>query len=683
MKKYFIIVSLLTLGCVQLRAQADREKIQTVEDVCRAYPETVKSLFEALNPDYPGLEKVKTACREGKLPEACKYLLDYYGKSKRIVPKEKLPPISQRTNAAADTILRDTYTFQEVKGTVPRLPNGHLKWTHNGPKDDIEWAWALNRHYPVRDLLLAYAETGNPDYVRYIDSFVKSWIICSWPYPAAKSNTAMWRGLEVSFREKVWDSVFYELWNTGQISQATQILILAALPSHAHYARNFHAGGNWLTMEMSGLATVAGAWPEFREAPQWMDYSVGTMVAGMKEQVYPDGVQTELTSSYHQVALSNFNLFAGLCKASGISLPEYYRRTVKDMWNYLAWTIRPDGFGLLNNDADLVYNRGPILEAAGKYRCPEWTYIASNGADGTKPDTGPSCFFLWAGHLISRSGYDSQAHWSFFDIGPWGSGHQHNDKLHLSVSAYGRDLLIDAGRFAYRGEVAQKFRAYATGSQGHNLILVDGKGQDRGTAVATAPVNGKDFLIAENFDYGSGTFDRFADTEGSFSHTRSVMYIRNRFWIVADRLKTDRPRRIETLWHWHPACKVSILNNGSAASGNEYGNLTIIPVGEQPWETELITGQEDPVQGWYSRVYNTYEPNTTSVFSTNLAADDLFVWLLYPSGKSAPAGIEATILSKRDDSVSIRISEPGTGEWIIRLPFLNREDIEYTFTVEN
>jgi hypothetical protein len=388
----------------------------------------------------------------------------------------------------------------------------------------------------------------------------------------------------------------------------------------------------------------------------------------------------ELTSSYHQVALYNFELFANLCKASGIALPEYYIRTLEDMWNYLAWSIRPDGFGLLNNDADLLYNRDLILEKADEYRRPEWAYIVSNAEKGICPATGPSCFFPWAGQLISRSGYDQNAHWSFFDMGPWGSGHQHNDKLHLSVSAFGRGLLVDAGRFAYRGNVAQKFRAYALGSQGHNLVLVDGKGQDRGQPVATAPVDEKDYLIERDFDYGSGTFDNFTDTEGVFRHTRSVMYVRNGFWIVADKLETDRSRKIETLWHWHPTCKVHFLKNGSAASENEYGNLIIIPVGKQKWKTEQITGQETPVQGWYSKWYNTYEPNITSVFSAELFSSDIFVWILWPSEKKAAGNIiKATLLSKQDNSVTVRIKDAGKGEWVIRIPFRDKNNISFSF----
>jgi hypothetical protein len=231
-------------------------------------------IFQNLNLDYKGLEKVKKAYSKMVTYQACVLLLEYYQTSnsaKRL--KKEQPLFSQKTTSAADSITNDIFTFQNVAGKVPRLEDGHLKWSHNGPEDDIEWAWALNRHYPVAYLLPHYFETGNPDYAKYIDSFTKDWIIQSWPYPAVKSSTAMWRGLEVSFRVKTWAQVFFGLMNTDFISPATKLLILSSLPDHAHYARYFHAQNNWLTMEISGLATVATAWPEFKQAEEWLNYS--------------------------------------------------------------------------------------------------------------------------------------------------------------------------------------------------------------------------------------------------------------------------------------------------------------------------------------------------------------------------------------------------------------------------
>lgn len=666
----------LSLFIFQLTgAQTNWQKIQSVEEVCQAYPDQINSLFQHINLDYPGLQEVKKAYESNNIPQACKSLLKYYSTSNRI--RKDLPAASTQTTTQADSILHDIYTFQTVAGQVPRLGDGHLKWAHNGPEDDIEWAWALNRHYPVRDLVNDYLKTGNPEYVRYIDMFIKDWITSSWPYPAKKSNTAMWRGLEVSFRVKTWATVFFDLWNTNLISPATRLLLLSSLPDHAHYARNFHAQGNWLTMEISGLATVASSWPEFKESKAWMDYAIQTMVASMKDQVYPDGVQTELTSSYHYVALSNFNLFAEICRKNNVPLPDYYSRTLEDMWNYLAKTMRPDGFGLLNNDADLLDNRAIVIEAAKTYKRADWTYIATNGKEGVKPNTQPSCVFPYAGQLISRSDFGPDAQWSFFDIGPWGSGHQHNDKLHISVFAYGHDLLVDGGRFAYRGEVAKKFRNYATGSYGHNVILVDGQGQADGPKVAEKEIGKTLYDIKPGFDYGSGTFDKFNNTEGQFIHTRSVVYVRGKFWVVADQVKTDRPRNIEVLWHWHPSNQVQVLKSGVVSTQNKRGNLKIIPVGRSSeWKINQVKGQETPsVQAWYSPVYNTFEPNPTTIYSKRVRVDETLVWVLWPSEGKAPQ-VQTQILSQDEHSVLVRITETGKESWVVRIPYMDSKTVE-------
>jgi hypothetical protein len=676
MKKLFAgLILLLTIPIV-ISAQPRWQEITSVEQVCATYPDQVKSIFENLNLDTPGLEKVKKAYEKGNMVIAGQLLLKYYEKSataKRLHREQ--PKISTLRDSEADSSLMDTYTFQNVAGRVPRLPDGHLKWSHNGPEDDIEWAWALNRHYPVNGLLSAWFKTGNPEYAKYIDQFVKDWIIQSWPYPAKKSSTAMWRGLEVSFRVKVWAQVFYGLTGTNYISQATKLLILSSLPDHAHYARQFHAQNNWLTMEISGLATVATAWPEFKQSGEWLEYAIKTMTESMKGQVYADGAQTELTSSYHIVALSNFRLFKRLCEDAGKSLPSFYNETLGKMYNYLALTIRPDGYGLLNNDADLMNNREMLLRAAGEYQREDWKYIVSGGTSGTVPENGPSFLLPWAGHFISRSGYNQDSHWSFFDIGPWGSGHQHNDKLNLTIYAYGRELLVDCGRFAYRGEVADKFRKYATGSFSHNVLLIDGKGQGPGPLETPTPVADRDYRIkglkdsgeTGSYDVATGSFSNFRDLEGKCKHTRTMYYSRGNFWVVVDQVATDRPREIAALWHWHPDCKVQVDGN-KAYTANDRGNLQIIPVGSQNWEVNIIKGQEKPeIQGWYSPEYNQYVPSPASVYTTRIESNATFVWVLFPAEKPGTA-IQTEIVSANNQEMKIRVTTKNGQEWVVSVP---------------
>lgn len=663
-----LLSAVLLFLFVPAPAQTGWENIRTAEQACQAWPEQMKTIFQNLDLNYNGLEKVKAAWERKDLPAACSELLAYYQTSKvALARKKELPQVTQKTNARADPILQNIFTFQRVTGQVPVTESGHLDWNCTGPEDDIEWAWALNRHYPLNDLLDVYLKTGNPVYARYASHFIADWVLQSLPYPAKRSSTALWRGLEVSFRVKVWAAYFYTFTGTDYLSPATRLLILSSLPAHAHYARNFHAQNNWLTMEMSGLATLATSWPEWKESKSWLDYSIGAMTESLKEQVYPDGAQTELTSHYHRTALSNFALFEKICDQAGVRLPGSYTKTVEAMRGYLAWTMRPSGYGILNNDGDLDYTRDETLRYANEYGRGDWTYIATNGKTGTKPRQGPSVAFPWAGQLISRSGYGKNAQWSFFDIGPWGSGHQHNDKLHLSVSAWGRDLLVDAGRFAYRGEVAAKFRKYALGSQSHNVILIDGKGQGPGPLLAKKAIPAGDLRIRENGDYARGAFSDFADIEGSCKHTRTVTYERGKYWIVLDQIHTDRPRKVDVLWHWHPDCKVE-RDGQRVFTTNKKGNLQVIPAGPQNWTVTQVRGQESPeIQGWYSEAYNAFEASTASVWSTQIETDSRFVWLLYPSKKKCPP-VRIDITGETDTELRVRIRDDKNGEWFYVIP---------------
>lgn len=667
----FLFLSVLLLILPQYAtAQKIWKEIITVEDLYNSYPQTILGMLSQYNLDYPGLEKVKIAYNNENMVEASYQLLAYYKNGGMAADlRKELPRISQRSHATTDTILNNVFIVQNVRGKVPFGADGHRNWYYKGPNNDKEWAWLSNRHSQLYRVFNTYLETGNPKYAEYIDQFLRDFIIKSMPYPKVKSYTSVWRGLEVSFRAKVWPKIFYGLLASEYLSPATQLLILASLPDHAHYNRNFHSENNWLTMEISALATIAAYFPEFKASTEWMDYAITTMVQSMKNQVYPDGVQTELSSHYHNVALKNFELFKDICDKANRKLPEFYNQTIEDMYRYISHMVRPSGHRLLNNDGDRGSDRNYILEGAKKFDHPDWEYIATNGQSGQEPTDGPSYFYPWAGHFVSRSGFDANAHWSFFDMGPWGSSHQNSDKLHLSVSAFGKDFLVDAGRFAYTGEVAEKFRPYAQSSAGHNLILIDGKGQEKGPKMAEKPIENNQYKLDEDFDYASSSYDKFIDIEGTINHNRTVFYVRNQFWVVVDRITTDRPRKIDALWHWHPD---NIVEKGKniVKTNNAHGNLAIIPVGKKKLDLEFIKGQESPnIQGWYSPEYNIFSPNVTSKYSYSITGNSTLVWLLQPSDNEMPK-VKANIISETDKEIKLMVKLQKE-KWQLNIPFNN------------
>ena len=643
----------------------------TVHWVCQTYPDRVKALLDSLDLARPGLEKVRAAAESGDLEQASIALLDYYrtGTSGRWLRTEPVKSSAAR-HEAGDAILNDTFTFYEQTDRVPRRSDGGWDWTYAGPTGDRQWAMALNRHFHIVTLLEAYRATGNAAYAARLDEHIRDWVVDSLPYPAKANANLYWGGLEISFRAKAWTKAFYGLQDCPQFTPAGRLLMLTSLPEHADHLRRFHRpNNNWTTMELSGLATLAAAFPEFKGSAEWLKYSGDTLADQLEHQIYPDGAQHELTSSYHHVALRNFELFADLCRDADLPLPKSYRAGIEKLWNYLAWSMRPDGFGPLNNDSDLTSYRAGVTKAAEVFKRPDWIYIASNGKDGQKPDRGPSIIFPWAGQAVFRSGWDPEATWAFFDIGPWGAAHQHNDKLHLSLVAYGRDFLVDSGRFNYVSGEGSWRTSYAQASVSHNVVLIDGHGQSPGPKTTTQPTSEADYAVGGDLEFARSSCDHFDKLAGSASHRRVVVHLPSSIVLVADRIETDRPRRIEALWHWHPDCTVAIEGESVASTDAGKANLRLAPLAPFKWTIELVKGQKTPqIQGWYSPRYNEWMPATAAVISAQVEGNVAFAWVLVPAPGAAPQ-VTGEILSSTDEAIDLRV-HVGSGEAMrVRIPW--------------
>ena len=360
-----ILFSLICFSLNTLIGQKAWPSISSTEDLYANHEGLLLHLFDELNLDYPGLEKVKQSFKAGKIVKAGDYLLDYFetnGYANHL--RKEQPTRSNQTVAAADTILKDVFTIQEVKAKVPYGEDGHRDWYYKGPNNDREWAWLSNRHQQLNQVLTTYFKTGNPKYAIYIDLFLRDFILKSQPYPEKKTRGSIWRGLEVSFRAKVWPRVFYSLINSEYLSDATKLLILSSLPDHGDYNRKYHAAGNWLTMELSGLTSIATNFPEYKRSEKWFAYAAEKMAESMVDQVYPDGVQKELTAHYHYVALKNFEEFKNTCDLVNKQVSDAYLQTLQRMYDYAAKSIRPSGYIALNNDSDLMYNRDNVLRGA-------------------------------------------------------------------------------------------------------------------------------------------------------------------------------------------------------------------------------------------------------------------------------------------------------------------------------
>src|SRR5690625_909340 len=156
-------------------------KPTNLEALYKEHPEIIYNLFNRLDLNLPGMEKVKSHVDQKEWIAACETLADYYKRKStghylwfqqkgcsKIKPQIKI----------ANDVLRNVFTFQEITSKQPeRLDKGGINWNYLGPKEDKEWGYFLNRHGFFNDLLNAYKCTGHAAYAKKFNDLVIDWVL--------------------------------------------------------------------------------------------------------------------------------------------------------------------------------------------------------------------------------------------------------------------------------------------------------------------------------------------------------------------------------------------------------------------------------------------------------------------------------------------------------------------------
>jgi heparan-sulfate lyase len=235
-------------------------------------------------------------------------------------------PAARADLARADQALRHQFSSIGYSHQFGDVIDWHFdKTAEPGSKfaPNNEWTWQLNRHAEWIALARAYRETHDEKYAREFVAQMLGWVKdCPMPADAANGPRSAWRTIETGIRAaQIWPELWYTFLRSPAMTDDALLTFLKAYLDHAHHLMSFHTTGNWLAMEGNGLYYVGVLFPEFRDTPQWRATAGKWIYDEMNNQVYPDGVQVELSSGYHHVSLDNFLSVYKIARLNGTELP--------------------------------------------------------------------------------------------------------------------------------------------------------------------------------------------------------------------------------------------------------------------------------------------------------------------------------------------------------------------------
>lgn len=607
-----------------------------------------RDLLAELNLKYPGLEAVAGAIARNEQGAARHALAEYYRHRTKPVyyfalgqkadPKPAHPDVSD-----AERAMRHEFVSIGYPHTFGPAIDWHYDVTRESgskyaPND--EWTFQLNRHAEWLALSRAYRDTWDEKYAREFVAQMTSWVRdCPMPDDAGNVTHSAWRTAETGNRATgVWPELWYRFVPSPSMTDDALLLFLGAFIDHARHLMAHRTSGNWLTTEASGLFHVGVLFPEFKAAQTWRDTGTRWIYEELQKQVLPDGVHYELSSSYHHLALERFLEVYRIAKVNDIPRPVDFLHKLEKMYDFDVYGAMPDRRLPGIQDGHYYDVTGPMRQAFGFFPDrQDFLWYATNGTQGQPPGE-TSHAFPYAGYYVMRSGWQPDARWLWFDGGPFGYSHQHEDKLEIIVAAYGKMFLTDPGNYTYEHS---KWRQYFVDSLSHNVVLVDGQPQHRrGRPLESYRITQPlpHIWVSEpTFDYAEATFDE--DFGGavrrSVSHTRSVLFIKPGFWVVLDTLRANdgREHTYDTLFHFDCEATASGLRMVTQNPGGP--NLTVAARPDPGLSLKIIEGQQNPIQGWLPAGGNRVRPAPVGIYSAH-GGTTRMLYVLVPAPKGVP-----------------------------------------------
>lgn len=570
----------------------------------------------------------------------------------------------------ADLAARNTFIFthrwdMERCEEEVTFENG-INWDYRH-NEDLEWLVMLNRARYMGELGQAYWLTGEESYAQAYIRLLKDWMTQN-PLTEAEVRESVgrsynvkdtWRKLDSGIRITHWLKGYYCVRRSKHWGTEEEALFLEAIRRHGMYLSIAYTShdrqSNWGFLETNGLFQLALLFPEVEEAATWLQTAIERLVEMCQLQVYDDGLQNEQSSMYHHEVLHCLFESVWLAELNRISLPSVLHDTLNRMFTASLTIVQPDGRQPNFSDSDStdirdVLARGAVLYRRGDLKSQAYSVLDYDGIwyftqkgfelyeklEVKAPDF-VSKELTQSGYAFMRSDWQRTARYLWFDHGHMDviRAHGHDDALHISLFAYGREFLVDPGRCTY---MENRDRQYFKESLQHNTVSVDGQTisvyVDSWKWNHVARSLGRVWRTTPEYDYAQGGHDGYWRLPHPVQVLRQILFVKPDYWVVVDTCRShgDAEHAYALPFHLAEGLEVRFQADGHLvigdAGGGEAPVLRILP---------LHPVKIDVEPSWISRNYNEKTPSCRAILRQSGQGFTQFVTVLYPAQRQSEA----------------------------------------------
>jgi len=527
--------------------------------------------------------------------------------------------------------------------------------------------WEINRLQFLLPLAIKYTITKDEADLKHWMELVTDWIDAN-PY---MRGINWYSNIEVNIRLMVWYFCWQVLFGESSLqsnkafNEFAEKHWLPCIYEHCVYSYSnpskYSSANNHLISEYAGLFTASCCWP-FAESEKWKAYAQKGLEKEIVLQHSASGINKEQAAEYIQfitdfflipyaVGVKNNVTFSVSYKYYLLQIASYISTLMDAQKGYRKYGDEDDGkvlivstdqhfdnFSSILTSAAIIFKNSEFKEEGQKLDLKNWLLFDCGGANAFQQMSVSSVFkaskfYTEEGQFFFKKVEDaSKEIYLHLDAAPLGflsiAAHGHADALSIALHVDGNPIITDIGTFTYHTD--KEWRAYFISTLAHNTICIDGKNQ----ALQAGPTMWLDHY--DIYDVETSMGDNKETVSASHSgyrqmgcrHRRTVEFNKSKnIFTIIDEVETDgTPHDITLPWHLHPL--VSVENSESNTFLLNYNNASRkVKIKCDPLlETQLLSGQTDPIMGWYSPSFLKKEPTKAVIgkLRTSLSKQYLF-----------------------------------------------------------